>query len=95
MKIAVAAACFAVLAGCSSPTFDSQPMTVTGGATYSCWQDRLSESGDFLVCNWERSQDAACESHNSVSLPKASFIGAPQRTRRCNNGQWLVSATSR
>jgi hypothetical protein len=100
MKIApfAAAACFLALAGCAGmqPTISTQPKALAdSGGTYYCWKNRLNDAGDNLVCNWEHSVSDACESHATVSLAKSSVSGTPQSSRHCDNGQWLVTVTSR
>jgi hypothetical protein len=100
MKIALAAACLLALAGCAGmqPLLSTQPTQSTAsaaGGTYYCWRDRLVDQGSNLVCNWEHSVVDACDSHARVSLEKSSVSGTPQSSRRCENGQWLVTVTSR
>jgi hypothetical protein len=99
MKIApaVAAACLLSLAGCAGmqPLLSTQPTASAAGGTYYCWRDRLVDQGSNLVCNWENSAVDACESHATVSLAKSNVFGTPQSSRRCENGQWLVTVTSR
>jgi hypothetical protein len=99
MKIALvpAAACLLALAGCAgmpSP-LKTQPTAIAASGTYYCWKNRLNDEGSNLVCNWEHSVSDACESNAVVSLPKNSVSGTPQSSRHCENGQWLVSVTSR
>jgi hypothetical protein len=96
---AVAATCLlaVALAGCAgmqSP-LKTQPTAIAAGGTYYCWRDRLVDDGSNLVCNWESSVVDACDSHARVSLAKSNVSGTPQNSRHCDNGQWLVSVTSR
>jgi hypothetical protein len=99
MKITpyVAAASLLALAGCAGmqPMISTQPTAVASSGTYYCWKNKLADNGSNLVCNWEQSVADACESHATVSLAKSSVSGAPQSSRHCDNGQWLVSVTSR
>jgi hypothetical protein len=99
MKIApaAAAACLLALAGCAgTPTLlNTQPTAVAASGTYYCWKNRLADDGSNLVCNWESSPRDACESNAVVSLAKSNVSGTPQSSRHCENGQWLVSVTSR
>jgi len=92
----VAAATLLALAGCAGvrTSLDTQPAASASG-TYYCWKDRLVEEGSNLVCNWERSASDACRSDAVVSLAKSGVSGTPQRSRRCDNGQWLVTVTAR
>ena len=92
-----AAACLLALAGCAGtqPLLSTQPATSAASGTYYCWKNKLADDGPNLVCNWERSVVDACESHATVSLAKSSVSGTPQSSRHCENGQWLVSVTSR
>ena len=103
MKIATAAtaaaatACLLALAGCAGtqPLLSTQPTTTASSGTYYCWRDRLLDDGANLTCNWEGSVVDACDSHARVSLAKSSVSGTPQSSRHCDNGQWLVTVTSR
>jgi len=97
MKIAVAAACLVALAGCAGmqPLLDPKPAPIAASGTYYCWRDRLTDEGSSLGCNWERSADDACKSTAWVSLAKSNVSGMPRNSRRCENGQWLVTVTSR
>ena len=99
MKIASAAAiaCLVALAACAgvqSP-LKMQPTTAAAAGTYYCWKNRLADDGANLVCNWERSVSDACDSYANVALAKSSVSGTPQPSRHCENGQWLVSVTTR
>ena len=58
-------------------------------------KNRLNDDGSNLVCNWESSPRDACESNAVVSLAKSNVSGTPQSSRHCENGQWLVTVTSR
>jgi hypothetical protein len=99
MKIAPAAAatCLLALAGCAgTPTLlNTQPTAVAASGTYYCWKNRLADDGSNLVCNWEHSVVDACDSNAVVSLAKSNVSGTPQSSRHCENGQWLVTVTSR
>jgi len=99
MKLApIAAATFLfALAGCSGmpSALNPQPDAITAGGTYYCWQERLNERGANLVCNWQRVQRDACDSHDLSSIAKASAAGEPRKVHRCENGQWLVAVTTR
>jgi hypothetical protein len=99
MKIApiVVAASLAALSGCAGMTTGngSHATTAASGGAYYCWKDRLDDSDSNLVCNWERSKSAACESVAVVTLPKSSVSGAPQTFGRCENGQWIVTVMAR
>ena len=99
MKIvpAVAAATLLALAGCAGvrSSLDTQTTAASASGAYYCWKDRLVEEGSNLVCNWERSASDACRSDAVVSLAKSGVSGMPQRSRRCDNGQWLVTVTAR
>ena len=77
------------------PSLSTQPTASAASGTYYCWKNRLNDDGANLVCNWERSVADACESTAVVSLAKSSVSGTPQSSRHCENGQWLVSVTSR
>jgi len=85
-----------LLAACAS-TGRSPATAPTSAAagTYYCWKDRLASEGDKLVCNWEASADAACRSDGVVSLSRAAIASGPADSRRCENGQWLVSVTTK
>ncbi len=85
------------LAGCAGlqNPLKSQPTAAAAGGTYYCWKNRLADDGSSLVCNWERSASDACDSYGTVSLAKSTVSGTPQSSRRCENGQWLVSVTTR
>jgi hypothetical protein len=101
MKIAaattVATACVLALAGCAGAgnILKPQPASVASSGTYYCWQERLADDGSSLTCNWQHSMADACDSTYFVSLAKANVVGAPQKTHRCENGQWLVAVTTR
>ena len=88
MKLApFAAATFLfALAGCAG--MNPQPAAITAAGTYSCWQERVNDAGPNLVCNWQRSQNDACSSHELFSIAKTSVVGEPRKTHRCENGQW-------
>jgi len=85
------------LAGCAGTgnILKAQPQTVASSGTYYCWQERLADDGSSLTCNWQHSMADACDSTNFVSLAKGSVTGGPQKTHRCENGQWLVAVTTR
>jgi hypothetical protein len=85
------------LAGCAGvpAALTKQPTAVAAGGTYYCWRSRLDDAGPNLMCNWERSATDACDAYVIVSLPKSSVSGTPQASRRCENGQWLVTVTTR
>ena len=96
---AIAAACLLALAGCAGvqTSLSTQPtaaVAATSGAYY-CWRDKLYDDGSNLVCNWEHSLSDACGARATVSLAKSSVSGTPQTSHRCENGQWLVTVTSR
>jgi len=98
MKIILAAtACLFALAGCAgTPTLlKPQATTVAASGAYYCWKNKLNDDGSNLVCNWESSPRDACESNAVVSLAKSNVSGTPQSSRHCENGQWLVTVTSR
>ncbi|MGZ5043069.1 MAG: hypothetical protein ACXWBQ_20220 [Usitatibacter sp.] len=99
MKIAplAAAGCLLALAGCAGvqTSLTSQPTAAAASGSYYCWRDKFYEDGSNLVCNWEHTVVDACNSHAVVSLPKGSVNGMPQSSHRCDNGQWLVTVTSR
>ncbi|HEX7557578.1 MAG TPA: hypothetical protein VF386_00190 [Usitatibacter sp.] len=92
-----AAACLVALAGCAGAPalLKPQPTTVAASGAYYCWKNRLNDDGSNLVCNWESSPRDACESNAVVSLAKSNVSGTPQSSRHCENGQWLVTVTSR
>ncbi|MGZ5035781.1 MAG: hypothetical protein ACXWHB_09135 [Usitatibacter sp.] len=100
MKIVpiVATGCLLALAGCAgvqtSLTSQSTAAVAESGAYY-CWRDKLYDDGSNLVCNWERSLSDVCGAKATVSLAKSSVSGAPRTSHRCENGQWLVTVTSR
>jgi hypothetical protein len=101
MKIAaatpVAAACLLALAGCSGTKefLKERPATVATSGTYYCWQEKLADEGSGLTCNWQQNMRDACDSTSFMSLSKGSLTGTPQKTHRCENGQWLVAVTTR
>ena len=99
MKLApVTAATFLfALAGCSGmpSALNPQPAAITAGGTYYCWQEQLNDGGANTVCNWQRSQADACSNRDLSSIAKASLVGEPRKTHRCENGQWLVVVTTR
>jgi hypothetical protein len=99
MKIApaVAAVSLVALAGCAGmqPSLNTQPTAAAAGGAYYCWKARLADEGSSLVCNWERSAADACRSNAVVALAKSNVSGTPQGSRRCENGEWLVTVTSR
>ena len=99
MKIApaLAATCLLALAGCAGMQnpLKTQPAVVATGGAYYCWKNKLADDGSNLVCNWEHSVADACESNAVVSLAKSNVSGTPQSSRHCENGQWLVTVTSR
>jgi hypothetical protein len=86
-----------LLAACASTGRSpaAAPATSAAAGTYYCWKDRLASEGDDLVCNWEPSANAACRSDAVVSLSRAAVASGPVDSRRCENGQWLVSATTK
>ena len=97
MKTTLALAAALLLSACASvqksPAAAPGMNASSGASTYYCWKDRLATEGDNLVCNWETNVTAACRSDGVVSLSKASIARGPVDARRCENGQWLVSAT--
>ena len=100
MTLALAAYSLAFLVGCAAPSAainGGTPRAVAGGAgsSYYCWKDRLDTEGGNLVCNWEPSAAAACESTGVVSIAKGNVTRGPENTRRCENGQWLVMVTTK
>ncbi len=97
MKIAlIACAPLVLVAACAN----MQASTAGSGAepasgTMYCWQDKLMEADGKLTCNWNATAREACESTYTTSLPASKVSGTPQKTHRCANGQWLVSAPMR
>jgi len=76
-------------------SLNPQPKAIAASGPSYCWRERLYDDGSNLVCNWERSPADACNSRAVVSLAKSSVSGSPQTSHRCENGQWLVTVTSR
>jgi hypothetical protein len=97
MKIAlIACAPLVLLAACAHV----QTSTAGAGAepasgTMYCWQDKLVAADGKYSCNWSASVREACDSAYATDLPAAKVSGTPQKSGRCPNGQWLVSAPMR
>ena len=94
--LVLAASLFA--AACAAPdvSVNTAPRAIAGGSnTYYCWKERLATEGGNLVCNWEANVADACLSNGITSIAKSSVSRGPDNTRRCENGQWLVTVTTR
>jgi len=86
-KLALAMAAL-VLGACATTNGGNGARTTAAGTQY-CWQERLSSAGGKHTCNWAPSFRDACESTQLSALDTARY-SAPQKTRMCSNGQWLV-----
>ena len=65
-----------------------------GSAMY-CWEDKLTDAGGTLTCNWESTVADACDASYLTPISKASVAKGPEKVRMCTNGKWLVQVTMR
>lgn len=82
------------LAACATPAPTTTAAAPASGSYY-CWKDRLETASDKLVCNWERSRDAACASNGVVTLQRSALSGDVRPAGMCSTGQWLVAVGAR
>jgi len=65
------------------------------GSTLYCWEDKLTDAGGALTCNWEPTVAAACDASYLTPVSKAAVTKGPDKVRMCTNGKWLVQVTMR
>lgn len=83
-------------AGAQTSQGNASAATASGGSgTMYCWKRSLEESGGNLMCNWESSTRDACKSIAQTSIAKSGVASAPRDAGRCENGEWLVSVSTR
>src|SRR5262245_10694421 len=90
-QLALAATAALTLVACGSMDggkVQSAAAAPRAGTQY-CWQDRLSNSGGKLNCNWAATKREACEVL-AFSDVEAARYSAPRKSTMCSNGQWLV-----
>ena len=93
MKNAVSAITAAlVLGACATPNANNGAAASTAAGTQYCWQDRLSNSGGKLTCNWAGDKRSACEGAEFTTVD-AARVSAPRKSSMCSNGQWLVEVS--
>jgi hypothetical protein len=99
MKNTLLAAAALLLSACASvdTSLNGAPRMAAAGSsgTYYCWKERLATEGGNLVCNWEASATDACRSNGVVSIAKDNVASGPANSRRCENGQWLVTVSTK
>ena len=96
MRVAVfLAASLSLAAGCATnvPNAVNAQRSATG--TYYCSENKLVDSGDRLVCNWNADPRAACEEEFPSYIERSSVKSAPQHSHRCANGHGLAVVTTR
>ena len=92
----LAAVPLAIASGCATTAPTGNGGAIASAGTYYCWKDRLETAGDRIGCNWEVSPARACRSGELAYLDKRSLTAGPSEARRrCDNGQWLVQATTK
>lgn len=69
--------------------------TAAGSGTMYCWKRSLEDSGGNLLCNWEASTRDACKSMAQTTVSKGAVASGPRDAGRCENGEWLVSVTTK
>lgn len=90
--LALAIGAAVVLGGCATAnTSNNAPAAAAAGTQY-CWQDRLSDAGGKLTCNWAPDKRAACAGAEFTTV-EASKVSAPKKSSMCANGQWLVEVS--
>jgi hypothetical protein len=89
------AATLSLAAGCATnvPNAVNAQRSATG--TYYCSEDKLVDSGDRMVCNWNADPRAACEEEFASYIERSSIKSEPQHAHRCANGHGLAVVTTR
>jgi len=95
MKVVIALAVALTLAACATTNKATAVGTTAQAGTYYCWKDKLATEGDNLLCNWDSDRRVACETSYPVTISKGRVSAGPTDAGRCNNGQWLVTVTTR
>jgi hypothetical protein len=88
------AATLSLAAGCAT----NVPNAVNpqrSASTYYCWEHKLVDTGDRLVCNWNADARAACDEEFPSYVERSSVKSEPQHAYRCANGHDLAVVTTR
>lgn len=90
------AAPFLFLSACAA-TNGGEParMAAADGAALYCWERKVMEDGDGKLCNWAKTAKEACRSSDYTVVRNAAIASGPAKSRRCENGEWLVMVTTR
>ena len=89
------AATLSLAAGCATNVPNAVTAQRSAAGTYYCWESKLIENGDRIVCNWNADPLAACQDEFPSYIERSSIRSEPQHAHRCENGHGLAVVTTR
>jgi len=89
------AATLCLAAGCATNVPNAVTAQRSATGTYYCWESKLIDSGERIVCNWNADPGVACQDEFPSYIERSSIKSEPQHLRRCENGQGLAVVTTR
>jgi hypothetical protein len=88
------AATLSLAAGCATNVPNAVTAQRSATVTYYCWESKLINSGDRIVCNWNADPLAACQDEFPSYIERSSIKSEPQHAHRCENGHGLAAVTT-
>jgi hypothetical protein len=95
MKKLLLAAPIVLLSACAATNGGDAPTrtaSADGSALY-CWERKVMSEGGGMLCNWAANPKDACRSNDFTVV--RNIATGPVKSRRCENGEWLVMVTTR